>query len=86
MSGGWFRSVQGNGDVSRTPPADGQFLRYNALTLKWELIDLPNFDDKYLKLDQDPLLPGNPQSVIKGAPNFNGGIVIKAGQKLVLDG
>ena len=38
-------------------------------------------DLRYLKLDQD-----TSQTVSRGAPAFNGGIVIKAGQKLIFDG
>lgn len=48
-------------------------------------ITVATADDRYLKLDQT-----TPQSVINGAPTFEGGtndsIIIKAGKRLVFDG
>lgn len=41
----------------------------------------PEADNRYLKLDQT-----TPQNVINDAPQFDEGIVIKAGKKLYLDG
>jgi hypothetical protein len=38
-------------------------------------------DDDYLKLDQT-----TPQTVTGGAPKFDNGLIIKAGQKLIFDG
>ena len=35
----------------------------------------------YLKLDQT-----TPQDVDNGAPTFNGGVILKSGQRLVFDG
>ena len=35
----------------------------------------------YLKLDQT-----TPQTVDNGAPHFDGGLIIKSGQKLIMDG
>lgn len=44
-------------------------------------ISKPAADKRYLKLDQT-----TPQDVDNGAPTFNGGIVLKAGQKIIFDG
>jgi hypothetical protein len=44
-------------------------------------LDTATGDARYLKLDQT-----TPQEVDNGAPTFNKGIVIKAGEKLYLDG
>jgi len=53
----------------------------------WDINSVEEMDLHYLKLDQTV-----PQTVINGAPIFNTGltsqgpIIIKAGQKLILDG
>jgi hypothetical protein len=43
--------------------------------------DVTSNDARYLKLDQT-----YPQAVDKGAPRFQKGLVIKAGEKLYFDG
>jgi len=43
--------------------------------------DISDLSDYYLKLDQT-----TPQTVVNGAPQFDEGVVIKANQKVYLDG
>jgi len=43
--------------------------------------DVTDNDARYLRLFQ-----GTAQTVTGGTPSFNGGIIIKSGQKLIFDG
>ena len=56
----------------------------NPYTGKFDAVDstdeLATYDARYLKLSQS-----TPQRVINDAPHFDGGIKIKAGQKLIFD-
>ena len=56
--------------------------KFNVFTGTFDLIGMSTAQQgAYLKLDQT-----TPQNVINGAPEFNEGVIIKAGKKLILDG
>lgn len=56
--------------------------KFNPFTKKLDVAGMSAVDKaNYLKLDQT-----TPQSVINDAPHFDGGIILKAGQKLIFDG
>jgi len=62
-----------------------KFYEFNPITKKLDLIgqsasDIVENDGRYLKLDQTV-----EQEISNGAPLFNNGLRIKAGQKLIFD-
>ena len=57
-------------------------IKLNALTGKFDLVGMTSTElGAYLKLDQT-----TPQDIDNGAPTFNKGLIIKAGEKLYFDG
>jgi len=63
----------------------GEAFKYQSSWKTEEILTSTNVlnlgSGSFLKLDQT-----TPQTVENGSPSFNGGIIIKAGQKLILDG
>ena len=57
-------------------------MKINPLGKPFDMVGMTTAEKgEYLKIDQT-----TPQTVDNGAPHFDGGLIIKSGQKLIMDG